>query len=576
MELLSGVFFEREEARGWWASKPSSATSRILCAFGALPPITQLSWTPLVTEWAFALGREEEGLNTSLNSLPPNRVMVSLPQRSLHPDTPYWYVTNIAFIEDAVLEIGADDGAQVYLERVRIPVTGEHFFVPSCPNGCELIVRVLNKAVYGGLEWVRFVGRTEFERQRMQAEFRKELSLCVHKFALLREPSDEQIGALQRAIEIGSLEALHTAQETLSALPCCVVGPLLQKATTHSISVLWETDVPCIASLLLGTEDEPIQRLLASSEGTLHVVELTDLQPNTTYTYRILNGPLLSAVTTFCTLPSAGGFAFTAWADPQVNAFSSKNRDVFAQNVNLLRSIPVAFTVGVGDLVENGNQKEPWLYFFERLSPLASRVPTMLVGGNHEYDGCFEDLRSPYLVRYLRGNPTSQYFAWSVGNARCVALDPNSYYPTGIPVGSAAREWFLQELESSEWRLAKWHFLFIHQPPFSQGWLDYEGDIPIRKMLEPLFSQHQIDFVISGHTHDYEHLERVYGEQRVHFLVLGGAGGGVEAGGLSAEPVMDQVIRRHHIGHFVVEAESVRFCAIATDTRVLDSFVVQK
>jgi hypothetical protein len=246
------------------------------------------------------------------------------------------------------------------------------------------------------------------------------------------------------------------------------------------------------------------------------------------------------------------------------------SNDVFHQNVNAMSRLPIAFTVGTGDLVEQGNHKTPWVRFFESLKPLAPHVPVMLVGGNHDYDGCFEDLHWVYFERYARNQPRPQYFAWTAGNARFVALDPNEHYPTGIPAGSEQHRWLMRELESPEWQRADWHFIFLHQPPFSQGWAEYHGDLPIRALFEPLIEKYKIDFIVVGHTHDYERWTRSYGRQKVHFLIVGGAGGGLEDEPMSAEPVMDKVIRRHHFGLFRIDGRRVIFEVIATDTRILD------
>jgi hypothetical protein len=163
-----------------------------------------------------------------------------------------------------------------------------------------------------------------------------------------------------------------------------------------------------------------------------------------------------------------------------------------------------------------------------------------------------------------------------VGNARFIALDPNEHFPTGIPTGSAQHRWLMQELASDAWKKATWHFIFLHQPPFSQGWPEYHGDLPIRELLEPLIELHRIDFIVAGHTHDYERWTRIYGTQKVHFLIVGGAGGGLEDEPMSAEPVMDKVIRRHHFGLFQIDGQRVIFEAVATDTRVLDRFEATK
>ena len=89
-------------------------------------------------------------------------------------------------------------------------------------------------------------------------------------------------------------------------------------------------------------------------------------------------------------------------------------------------------------------------------------------------------------------------------------------------------------------------------------------------MFDPLIEKYHIDFIVAGHTHDYERLTKSYGRQKAHFLIVGGGGGGLEDEPMSAEPVMEKVIRRHHFGHFRVDGSRVVFEAVATDSRILD------
>lgn len=552
------------------------ATQALWRLYNALPPVAEPAWVNLETDWTFALGSPLEGLNVTADRLPEKRESVTLPQRTLHPDTPYWYAAEVSFTTPTVLSIRADDGAQVFADGQRIPVRGDYFFLPTNTK-TRLIVRVLNKAAYGGLEEVRMTSQSDFERYQQVAEKRRRVTALVKKARLLRTPTQAQIAAVEKALtEAGTEDALPAAEKMLSELPLTLIGPYLQEAGVDRMTIVWETDVACTGIVEWGQDGEPRQRVEAKSEGNLHSVPLTGLKPGTLYRYRVQSGDVTGPEYAFRTLPDSGAFAFTAWADSQVNARTSSNRDVFRQNVSAMARLPMAFSVGVGDLVEQGHHQEPWHVFFEALALLASETPLMLIGGNHDYDGCFEDLHSVFFERYARTKPKSQYYAWTAGNARFVALDPNEHFPTGIPAGSEQHRWLMQELESEAWKAATWRFLFIHQPPFSQGWLDYQGDLPIRALLEPLIEKHGIDFIVSGHTHDYERWTRTYGRQTVHFLILGGAGGGLEGREMSPEPVMDQVIRRHHFGLFRVDGARVTFEAIATDTRVLDRLEVSK
>jgi hypothetical protein len=536
------------------------ATAQLVRAFRELIPVRPPAWTELSVQWQFALGDPDEGLNTSLSRLPPQREPISLPHRTLDPDTPYWYVAEVEMPEPSVLEIGADDGAQLYVDGEQIPVQGDYFSVPASRTATNLVIRVLNKAMHGGLEWVRVASRPDFDRFQREAERRSQLAALVRKARLLLAPTEAQISAALKAVRDDDVASLLAAQQQFSGLPLTLVGPYLQTVAADRMNIVWETDEPCVGVVEWGEVGGAMGQIEARSDDLLHVAELENLKPDTGYRYRIRSGCVVSPQYTFQTLPEAGPFAFTVWSDSHIDDASDGCNDVFRQNIHAMRRLPIAFSVGTGDLVVKGHHREPWLRFFETLMPLASVVPTMLLGGNHDYDGCFEDLRSVYFDRYVLNGRRAHYFAWTVSNARFVALEPNLYFPTGIPADSEQYRWFRHELESPEWKRATWRFVFLHQPPYSQGWAEYHG----------------IDFIVAGHTHNYERLIKTYGSQTVHLLVLGGAGGGMEDAPMSEEPVMDRVIRRHHFGYVQIDGRKVTFEAVATDTRLLDRFEVTK
>lgn len=83
----------------------------------------------------------------------------------------------------------------------------------------------------------------------------------------------------------------------------------------------------------------------------------------------------------------------------------------------------------------------------------------------------------------------------------------------------------------------------MHQPRYSQEWAGYHSDKVIRDLLQLVMESAGIDFVVSGHTHDYERLTKSYGSQNTTFPIVGGAGGSLEPPESSAEPVMDTVIK---------------------------------
>src|SRR5262245_32952132 len=78
------------------------------------------------------------------------------------------------------------------------------------------------------------------------------------------------------------------APEKLKPVPFVTRGPYLQLGTTNSIVVRWRTNVPTTSQVRYGLSPEMLLQK-ATSKGTLteHVVNLSDLNPDTRYFYSI-------------------------------------------------------------------------------------------------------------------------------------------------------------------------------------------------------------------------------------------------------------------------------------------------
>ena len=261
-------------------------------------------------------------------------------------------------------------------------------------------------------------------------------------------------------------------------------------------------------------------------------------------------------------------FSFSAWGDSQ------GGWPVFNKLARKMAGYPDAFSIGLGDLVANGSDPVQWNAFIQCLQPLLRKMPVVTIAGNHDYDGYYNDLHAE-LYHQFTGRRMNQdtYFSWQNGGVYFIALDPNRTFPIGV-FGDQL-EWFFREINSAAWDRATWRFILIHQPPYAQGWPGYHGDVFIRSLVDSLAESHHIDFVLSGHSHDYERLTRVYGSQSTHFVVLGGAGGGLEPPESSAFPEMDTVIKRHHFARFKVDENAVRMYIYDPDNRLLDSLTVR-
>jgi hypothetical protein len=77
-------------------------------------------------------------------------------------------------------------------------------------------------------------------------------------------------------------------------------------------------------------------------------------------------------------------------------------------------------------------------------------------------------------------------------------------------------EWLRKELSSSD---AKWKIAFFHHPLYSSG-EKHGPNTELREQIEPLFVQHGVDVVFTGHEHFYERLRP---QQGITYFVNGNA-----------------------------------------------------
>ncbi len=125
---------------------------------------------------------------------------------------------------------------------------------------------------------------------------------------------------------------------------------------------------------------------------------------------------------------------------------------------------------------------------------------------------------------YLPRTPQN-YFSWRYGPCAFIALDPNERFPIDVPASSWQYRWFRDQLESGICgETATWHFVFHLSTALLAGLGRIRGDETIRQLLEPFIESSAIDFVVAGHTHDYERLTKMYGRPANHVFDCGRRG----------------------------------------------------
>ncbi|KXA99486.1 hypothetical protein AKJ42_03110 [candidate division MSBL1 archaeon SCGC-AAA261C02] len=254
-------------------------------------------------------------------------------------------------------------------------------------------------------------------------------------------------------------------------------------------------------------------------EGYIHVVELTGLEPDTTY-YFICGGPGgWSQEWSFRTAPAASKDIVFAMGGDSRSPYGGEIRSHpervsnFPWGRNWVSEEMAAneplFTIYTGDMVERGeypghwnswmnHQQEYWVTENDRMIPI---VPVV---GNHEV---LTEMFPLAGWEYGKENSPFYYEQFALpGNERWYSLDFGPDLHVVVLDSEVPREelsiqasWLEEDLRATD---AKWIVVAFHRPIYSSG--DHGSDLKLREYWEPILEDYGVDLVITGHDHDYE------------------------------------------------------------------------
>lgn len=478
---------------------------------------------------------------------------LNLPHRLQAPNQNFWYQKRLQ-LEPGVLWIDADDGAQLWVGQERIARSSKGDFYEVKDSGERLVtIRAVNNAMAGGLRSVNWMSSTDFLQERSRIKVTRDSLFLKRKLDLLQDEN------LLEKIERSSQAELKKLVETY---PMLLTEPLVIYGSGEKPYLRWVSEKGGTAHLEFadGSEVE-----VFSSDGVFTLL----LENHSDLSYALSQEE--SNLGTFH-IPAewqSGPIKIAVWGDSQ------GGWNTFRQIASQINKHDVLLSLGAGDLVNNGSEDFAYLRFLQSLSQMNTRqIP---VPGNHDYDGFYENLDPKAMKRYVFEANAPTYGFHRFGPVAMLTLDPNENFPVSLPEDSSQWVFMNKTLNSEEWKSATWKIIALHQPPFSQGWPGYSGEQSILEALNPYLHAGAIDLVIAGHTHDYERLTKDFSGNSVTFLVVGGAGGGIEPlRESSSEPVMDTLIKVHHFGILELDEKRMDWKVFGVEGEFLDSLSVRK
>lgn len=324
----------------------------------------------------------------------------------------------------------------------------------------------------------------------------------------------------------GWLRQLRSYTMLLGLFLCAIaahaqqISPYLQTPTANSIWVSWKTTAGTESRVEFGTSQDRLTQVVNGSVQQLsanyfyHSAQLTGLQPDTFYYYRVRTGANTSPVNRFRTQPvigeQSGHMRILVMGDNQiiadnryerlVRAARTKLESIYAQPIEAA----VNLVVNVGDQVDVGTLEQYEQVHFKMSAPVSANLPIMTTVGNHEfyYDGDLALYQAHFKYEGLRyqgiaGAPNESYYANQVGRVLFVHLN-------SMNTDSTQEAWLRNVIAAADRdSTVDWVISLIHHPYQAE---QYVGDISqtLRNAwMSILATSHKHILNIGGHHHLY-------------------------------------------------------------------------
>jgi predicted phosphodiesterase len=225
----------------------------------------------------------------------------------------------------------------------------------------------------------------------------------------------------------------------------------------------------------------------------------------------------------------------------------------------LHQRFPLDLVITVGDNLYGGERPQDFKRKFEQpYRPLLDAgVKFHAALGNHD------SREQRYYELFNMDGKLYYSFRAPKEKVRFFVLD--STYPTPEQIA-----WLEKELEGAN---EPWKIAYFHHPLYSSG--DRHGShVKLRQTLEPLFVEHGVSVVLTGHDHFYERIKPQKGI--VHFVA--GSGGALRIGNIERDTGLTDKGYDSDRAFMAVEITGDRmfFQAISRTGEIVDSGIIER
>jgi 3',5'-cyclic AMP phosphodiesterase CpdA len=275
-------------------------------------------------------------------------------------------------------------------------------------------------------------------------------------------------------------------------------------------------------------------------------------------TILVLGGVLPTYAQQQITLPNKNGAVkFAVIGDSGTGGGAQRK---IAERIAATRqAFPFEFVLMLGDNLYGRERKGDYEDKFEQpYKPLLDAGVKFYASlGNH--DDPEQRLYKPFNMngeRYYSFKPSP------LAGVRFFALDSNY-------MDKKQLDWLAKELAASG---SDWKIAFFHHPLYSSGGR-HGSDLVLREQLEPLFVEHAVNVVFTGHEHFYERLKP---QEGITYFISGSAAK-LRRGDIEKSPLTAKGFDQGYTFMIVeIDGDELHFQSISETGQTVDSGVIRR
>ncbi len=306
-------------------------------------------------------------------------------------------------------------------------------------------------------------------------------------------------------------------------------SPWVTKTNTTSAIINWRGEnngsgFIDYANLSYYDQHHSFEKTTASqAPATYQHVQLTGLEPNTSYIYRVRPSGKEDVFgnRTFRTMPVSGPFTFIVISDSQEgHNYTEWMRFKYVADA-VANETDVLFILHGGDYAGHDSE-DLWNTYFQVADGMLAKFAIFTTIGNHEYHNSSGGENPPTNAsQYHWSYDVPLNYSFDCADVRFVVLDtpdPNNANGddphTSLALATSQESWLQEQLDND----LSGTFTIHHHPIW-----DYYNTTsnPDLSPWETLYHTYNISATFAGHTHNYQR----YSVEGIPYFIVGDAGG---------------------------------------------------